>query len=92
MKKYYKPSVESEKLFETSALACGKTTDPPPGSWHTASGYDTFSGHFGPGFGGSESMSGTAFTGWPPGSASYPRGGPHSLDSPQASLRWTPCG
>lgn len=59
-KNYCRPSVLTEKCFETSALACGKTTDPPPGSWHFINWYDTFTGHFGGGFGGSESVSGSA--------------------------------
>ena len=58
MRKYSKPSMESEQSFEKSALACGKTTDPPPGSYHFKDGTATFTGHAGPGFGGSESISG----------------------------------
>ena len=70
-KNYASPRVRSELLFETSALACAKTTDPPPGSWHFGSGYDTFSGHFGPGFGGSESISGGSYgVGFGPGGTS----------------------
>ena len=46
--------------FETSALACGKTIPPPPGSWHFSSAYDTLTGHFGPGWGTQESQSGSA--------------------------------
>ena len=74
---YKKPVIKSEKSFETSALACAKTTDPPPGSWHTGSAYDTFTGHFGGGFGGSESVSGSAGIGFGPGgtSGSYYYGG-----------------
>ncbi len=34
------------------------------------SAYDTFSGHFGPGFGGSESISGSAGIGFGPGGTS----------------------
>ncbi len=71
MKKYRKPAVASDKSFETNALACGKTTDPPPGSFHIPGGGAALTGHFGPGFGGSESVSGSAGTGWPPGSTSY---------------------
>ena len=67
---YATPSIETESCFETSALACAKTTDPPPGSWHTGSPYDTFSGHFGPGFGGSESNSGSPGIGFGPGGTS----------------------
>jgi hypothetical protein len=67
---YSKPVIKSEKSFETSALACGKTTSPPPGSWHTGSAYDTFTGHFGSGFGGSASVSGSAGIGFGPGGTS----------------------
>ena len=46
MKKSYRsPSMFSENSFATSALACGKTTTPPPGSHHFYSAYDTFTGH-----------------------------------------------
>ena len=58
MLKYNKPSMVSEKSFENSALACGKTTNPPPGSYHFMDGSATFTGHAGPAFGGSESISG----------------------------------
>jgi hypothetical protein len=70
---YLAPHIETEKCFETSALACGKQTSMPPGSWHFASPYDTFTGHLGGGFGGSESASGSAGVGFGPGgtSASY---------------------
>jgi hypothetical protein len=64
---YRKPSILSEKSFETTALGCGKTIDPPPGSYHWGSAYDTFVGHFGPGFGPSESMSGSPGVGFGPG-------------------------
>jgi hypothetical protein len=57
-KDYVAPQIRTEKSFETSALACAKTTDPPPGSWHFASAYDTFTGHWGSGLWGSESGSG----------------------------------
>ena len=67
---YSKPVIKSEKSFETSALACGKTTDPPPGSHHMSSAYDTFTGHFGSGFGGSASASGSAGIGFGPGGTS----------------------
>jgi hypothetical protein len=46
-KRYAHPRIRSEKSFETSALACAKTSPPPPGSWHFGSPYDTFTGHFG---------------------------------------------
>ncbi len=65
MKFYCKPSISSTQSFETSALSCGKTTDPPPGSFHFGSGYSAFTGHFGGGFGGSESVSGSALGGTP---------------------------
>ena len=74
-KRYDKPRISTEKSFERTALACAKTTDPPPGSWHFNGGgvYDTFTGHFGPGFGGMESDSGSVFGGGPGGtSGSYP--------------------
>lgn len=61
---YRTPSVESARCCETSALACGKTPDPPPGSFHFGH-YLTMTGHFGPGFGGSESVSGTAMASSP---------------------------
>ncbi len=66
---YSKPRIATEKTFETSALACGKTTDPPPGSWHMGSAYDTFTGHFGGGFTNS-SVSGSAGIGFGPGGTS----------------------
>ncbi len=68
--KYVKPSIQSEKSFESSALGCAKQTSPPPGSWHTGHAYDTWSGHFGPGFGGSESISGSVGIGFGPGGTS----------------------
>lgn len=74
MKKYSKPTIFTEKSFETSALACGKTATPPAGSHHFSSAYDTFTGHLGPGFGASESVSpGQAGVGMGPGgtTASY---------------------
>jgi len=71
MKMYRRPSISSERVFETNALACGKTTDPPPGSFHMPPGGPYLTGHFGPGFGGSESVSGSAGFTLPPGSTSY---------------------
>ena len=74
MKKYSKPTIFTEKSFETSALACGKTATPPAGSWHTGAAYDTFTGHLGPGMGANSSVSpGQAGVGFGPGgtSASY---------------------
>jgi hypothetical protein len=73
-KPYCRPVISSETCFESSALACGKTSQPPPGSWHTGSAYDTFTGHFGPGFGNKESASGSVGVGFGPGgtSVSYP--------------------
>jgi hypothetical protein len=71
LKRYAKPAVTSEKSFETSALACGKTAAPPAGSHHMASAYDTFTGHLGSGFGASESASpGIAGVGFGPGGTS----------------------
>ncbi len=64
---YLKPDIQSELSFETDALACAKNPDPPPGSWHFGSAYDTFTGHRGDGFGGSESVSGSAGIGYGPG-------------------------
>ena len=70
MRKYRKPSIDCQSSFETSALACGKTIPPPPGSFHTSTAYETFTGHFGGGFGGSESQSGSAGVGFGPGGTS----------------------
>lgn len=71
MKKYTKPSIITEKSFETSALACGKTTTPPAGSRHFTSAYDTFTGHLGGGMGASSSVSpGQAGVGFGPGGTS----------------------
>ena len=63
-KTYASPRIKSDKSFETSALACAKTSDPPYGAWHFAHAYDTFSGHWGPGFGTGESVTGTAGIGF----------------------------
>lgn len=71
-REYVKPEILSEKSFETSALSCGKLPDPPPGSWHFASAYDTFTGHFGPGR--TESASGSAGVGFGPGGTSQSYG------------------
>jgi len=62
-REYVRPMIVSEKSFETSALACGKTVVPPPGSWHFQNWYDTFTGHFGAGLGASESASGAVGVG-----------------------------
>jgi hypothetical protein len=60
MKKLYvSPAVVSEGSFETSALACAKTADPPPGSCH-----------FGPGFGAHQSATGSVGIGFGPGGTS----------------------
>lgn len=67
---YAAPTIMSEKSFETSALACGKTTDPPAGSYHFTGAYDTWTGHYGPGMGGSESASGSIGIGFGPGGTS----------------------
>ena len=70
MKKGYRtPTILCEKSFETSALACGKTPDPPSGSWHFYSTYDTFTGHFGPAL--DTSQIGSAAIGFGPGGTSY---------------------
>jgi hypothetical protein len=66
-REYGTPHCITDKCFETSALMCGYTADPPPGSFHFAHAYDTFTGHFGPGFGASESFSGQAGVGFGPG-------------------------
>jgi hypothetical protein len=63
-KDYAAPQIRTEKSFETNALACGKTTDPPPGSYHFTQAYDTFTGHLGSGFSGSESVSGSEGIGY----------------------------
>lgn len=69
-KTYRKPEILSEEGFESSALACGKTASPPPGSRHFGNAYDTFTGHLGTGFGGSSSVSGSAGVGFGPGGTS----------------------
>lgn len=69
-KPYQEPHLTSEKCFETTALTCAKTQDPPPGSWHMTSPYDTWTGHFGSGFHNDESLSGTRGVGIGPGVAS----------------------
>ena len=50
-KKYRHPRSWTENSFDTTALACGKTPVPPPGSHHFVSSYDTFTGHLGPAMG-----------------------------------------
>ncbi len=65
-KMYRSPTIDSHRSYETSALACGKTSSPPPGSFHFAHGLN-LTGHMGPGFGGSESYSGTAIVSTSPG-------------------------
>ena len=78
MKKYSKPTIFTEKSFETSALACGKTATPPAGSHNFSSAYDTFTGHLGAAMGASSSVSpGSAGIGFGPGgtSSSYAFGG-----------------
>ncbi len=67
---YEKPVIQTQRSFETSALACGKTSSGDPGSHHMGSAYDTFTGHMGSGFGGSESISGSAGIGFGPGGTS----------------------
>ena len=67
---YCKPAIRTENSMETSALACAKTPDSFYGSWHFSSAYDTFTGHLGGGFGGSESLTGSAGIGWGPGGTS----------------------
>ena len=69
-KKYNAPVIVTESVFETSALSCAKQSASTPGSWHFGSAYDTFTGHFGPGRGGSESNSGSAGAGFGPGGTS----------------------
>jgi hypothetical protein len=73
MKRYAKPSLQTEQCFETTALACAKTFTPPAGSHHMSSAYDTFTGHLGPGFGTNSSVISSAGVGFGPGgtSASY---------------------
>ena len=74
-KPYRQPAIHSERSFETSALARGKTVNPPPGSYHMRPNGPYATGHFGPGFAAYESMSGSAGAAWPPGSTSYPYSG-----------------
>ncbi len=76
-KRYGRPKVLSEKCFETSALSCGKTSDPPPGSRHFGSPFDTFTGHFQVWLGAPASNSGSYGIGFGPGgtSKSYPYSG-----------------
>ena len=62
---YRPPSSSSEKCYETSALACGKTSDPPPGSYHFRPQI-FLAGHWGPGMGAYESTSGTFMSGTSP--------------------------
>jgi hypothetical protein len=69
-KPYCRPLIVSEQSFDTSALSCGKTPVPPAGSHHWNSAYDTFTGHFGPGFGTGESSSGAPGVGFGPGGTS----------------------
>jgi hypothetical protein len=53
MKRMYKrPSIFSEKTYETYALSCAKIHIPPSGSFHLTSAYDTFVGHTGTWLGG----------------------------------------
>lgn len=72
MKKYSKPTIFTERSFETSALACGKTATPPAGSHHMGSAYDTFTGHFGVGLG--STSTGSAGVGFGPGGTSQSYG------------------
>jgi hypothetical protein len=67
---YLSPSIVSDHAFTGWALACGKFPDPPPGSYHFYSAYDTFTGHLGPGFGASASQTGSAGVGFGPGGTS----------------------
>ena len=69
-RRYRAPSMVSDRNFETDALSCAKTPDPPPGSWHFYSAYDTWTGHLGAGFGASESQTGSAGIGFGPGGTS----------------------
>lgn len=67
-KRYGGPTTASEPSFETGALACAKTSPPPPGSWRLYSAYGTFTGHFGGAMG--WSFSGQVGLGWGPGGTS----------------------
>jgi len=69
-KVYARPRILSEKSFETSALACAKTSPVPPGSWHFGSPFDTFTGHLGHSMPES-SQSGSAGIGFGPGGSSF---------------------
>ena len=62
--RYRKPFIGTEKFFETSALACGKTPNPPAGAHHWSFAYETFTGHLGPGFGTDSSVFGQAGLGF----------------------------
>ena len=72
---YRQPWIVTQKVFDTTALACAKAPDsPPPGSWHFSSAYDTFTGHFGTGWNnvtwGTESQSQATGVGFGPGGSS----------------------
>jgi len=67
---YNKPVILSEQSYETSALACGKTSAGDPGSRHFGSPFDTFTGHWGSGRDASESLSGSLGVGFGPGGTS----------------------
>jgi hypothetical protein len=74
-RKYGAPWIVSQKSFETNALDCAKGPQPPPGSHHFYSAYDTFTGHFGAGIteelhGVSASATGSAGIGFGPGGTS----------------------
>jgi hypothetical protein len=74
-KTYVAPHIQSEKCFETSALMCAKTPgETPPGAWHFSAPYDTFTGHMGSGWGGDESLTGSAGIGFGPGGTSASAG------------------
>ena len=72
-KAYSKPTVISEKSFETSALSCGKNAA-LTGQRHFAYSYDTFTGHLGSGFGGNQSSTGNGGVGFGPSGASQSYG------------------
>jgi hypothetical protein len=59
------PRSITERSFDSSALACGKTPVPPSGSHHFQNPYDAFTGHLGQGMGTQSSVSpGQAGVGW----------------------------
>lgn len=71
---YARPTIQSCRSFETTALSCAKTTNTLPASWHLSSAYETYTGHFGNGFWNMESESGSYGIGFGPGGTSMSYG------------------